>query len=251
MQLAVTGNGIAGLTLALRVALKGHEVTVHDAETALPAETFTAIAPYRDLFLKSGDALDDVITIVAVDTPWQCGVITMPSSGAQAPAIASQLGDAAAAEWSTFLQHAADVWSAIRTGSYTPKRTLPRRLRRDLSATNLRELAESCLPGGVATDYSEAAVVFPYLIQTFGQWQFEGGMQQFETVLRLRCRERGVRFAAHAAPHHALDTGDSFSAVFAAPKRLFGASRTITTQQLGLPFIGMAAEAMADRIGRA
>ena len=256
MQIAVAGNDIAGLTLALRLRIKGHDVTVHDLDVASPIDVsspiddvFTVVAPYRDLFLKSGIALDEVIGISPVLTPFSVGRISVPSSGAQAPAIAEALGDDAAREWSAFLEGAADTWSRIRLDRFVARRPLQKELRRALRMPELRDLASAFAPE--ADVLSDAGVVFPYLVQTFGRWRFEGGVAQFTEVLRTRCSDLGVLLSTSPAPTDALSVDRHFEAAFSAPKSWFKRSCGITTQRLGIPFIGMAAETMADRIGRA
>lgn len=252
MRIAVAGNDIAGLTLALRLRLKGHDVTVHDSDTTSPVpEFFTVIAPYRDLFLKCGDPLDDVIGIVPVTTPLRCGAVALPPSGAQAPAIAATFGDDAAREWTAFLQTSANVWSQIRVESFVPRRTLVRQLRRSLATPALRDVATACVPTSDPQLLSEAATVFPYLMQTFGMWAFDGGLPAFEQALRARCSDHEVQFARSEVPREARSVDNHFSETFGAPRRWLRPPERVRTQQLGLAFVGMAAESIAERIGRA
>lgn len=252
MHIAVAGNDIAGLTLALRLRIKGHDVTVHDTVVSSPLDdVFTVIAPYRDLFLKSGEALDDVIGILPVTEPIRSGEVALPPSGAQGPAVASALGDTAAKEWNAFLQSTAAVWAKLRVDAYVPRSSLERALQQSLRSSELRRLAIACLPTPAVDSLSDAAAVFPYLVQTFGLWTFDGGLPRFAHVLRERCTQRGVEFSASPAPTDALTVDAHFHAMFAAPRRWPRRSKTLRTQDLGLPFIGMAAESMAERIGRA
>lgn len=252
MRIAVSGNDIAGLTLALRLRIKGHDITVHDGVTSTPLhETFTVIAPYRDLFLKSGQELDDAIGIIPFGEPVNSNGVMLPASGAQAPVVASALGGAAAQEWNSFLQAAADVWAKVRVDAYVPRNSFMQVLKRSLRTPQLAQLAIACLPTPNVGSLSDGAVVFPYLLQTFGRWTFEGGLPQFEHVLRERCAQRGVEFSASSAPAEALSVKHHFTAMFSAPKRWPRRAIAISTHELGLPFIGMAAESMAERIGRA
>lgn len=253
MRIAVAGDDIAGLTLALRLRIKGHEVVVHRTATAMPtlAEQFTVIAPVRDLFLKSGGALEEQIDLVPVEQPIVIdGVaVSIPAAGAQAPAILAALGPQAAAEWTALLDRAADTWSRVRTGHYRPTTSLQRFARTELRDPQLRALLLGFGPSGA--DLSDAAIVFPYLTQTFGRWTFAGGLPAFESVLRERCGQRGVVIDAAPAPLAVMTTDLHFSSMFAAPKRWYGRARTVHTTSLGLPFVGMAAEAIADAVGRA
>lgn len=248
----MAGDDVPGLTLALRLRMKGHDVVVHNmTRHRTPAEIFTVVAPYRDLFLKSGGPLETGIT--QVHTPLTRNlagaVVEFPSVGAQHPAIEQALGREAADAWRALLADAADMWAAVRTGTHMPRHSFRRLLRVRLASPTLRALAESFLP--TPGRFSDAGVVFPYLVQTFGCWQFDGGMTAFESTLRARCVDRGVRFDVDSAPRSALSLDDFYTTMFSAPRRVLVRRQDIETHTLGLPFIGMAAEAIAERIGRA
>ena len=258
MRFAIAGNDVAGLTLALRLRIKGHDVVVHPAATSVGvAEHFTVIAPFRDLFLKSGGALDDLIGLREVVTPLMLATsgvtLELPTAGTQVPVISRALGEAAGQQWSRLLSDAADTWLAVRTGTFTPRSSLHAYLTRHIPDRRLHDLVGALLPSSNMRQLSDAAIVFPYLRQTFGVWEFDGGMQAFERVLRQRCTDLGIEHAAQPAPATALCVDDHFRAVFTAPRGIV--RRPVmdapVTQRLGLPFIGMAAEAIANRIGRA
>ena len=258
MRLAVAGHDIAGLSLALRLRIKGHEVVAH--EHALPselAEHFTVIAPFRDLFLKSGHALEDCIGLHEVLEPFVITVdgirVELPPAGAQVPAIARALGDAAGRQWSRLLSDAADAWSLIRTDTFTPQSSLQRYLRSTVTDSRLHQIVTAMSPVTHPKQISNAAIIYPYLRQTFGVWQFDGGLANFERVLRARCTDLGIELSHDAPPNDALSVSTHFDPMFSAPRRLFGHAKHSppSTQRLGLPFVGMAAEAIANRIGRA
>ena len=258
MRFAIAGNDVAGLTLALRLRIKGHDVVVHPATTPGGiAEHFTVIAPFRDLFLKSGGALDELIGLREVVEPLVIQVdgirVELPSAGTQVPAIALALGDSAGRQWSGLLSDAADVWSLIRTDMFTPQSSLQRYLRSTLTDKRLHALVTAMSPDLHPNQISNAAIVFPYLRQTFGVWEFEGGLANFERVLRSRCTDLGIALSTDAPPNGALSVASYYDPMFRVPRRLFGQAKNSApdTQQLGLPFVGMAAEAIANRIGRA
>ena len=250
MQIAVAGDDIAGLTLALRLRIKGHAVVVHShsSRTSLD-EQFTVIAPMRDLFLKSGGALDDAIGLTAVNDALEVQGLALPASGAQTPAIRAVWGPEAARAWGLLLQQAAETWQAVRTDRYVPRGSLRRAARRMLPDNRLQTLLMATTPDVEAL--SDAAIVFPYLRQTFGCWRFDGGMSAFESVLRERCLKLGIEVAADPAPANAMSLNQHFQGMFSAPQRWFQRGSTVATAHLGLPFVGMAAEVIADRIGRA
>ena len=250
MQIAVTGNDVAGLTLALRLRIKGHEVTVHErTDTHALDEHFTVIAPMRDLFLKSGGALDDLLGIVPVETPLLFDGVALPASGTQVPAVRAAWGDAAGRAWGLLLQQAADVWQAVRTATHTPRRSLHQVARRTFSDARPRALLLATVPD--VAHLSDAALVYPYLRQAFGCWQFDGGMVAFESVLRERCLKLGIQMSTQPAPTSALSVDTHYQRMFIRPPHWLHRGPTNLTQRLGLPFVGMAAEAIAQRLGRA
>lgn len=255
MRIAVAGHDIAGMTLALRLRIKGHDVFVHPTRTSFPlAEDFTVIAPMRDLFLKSGGALDDDIELLEVREPQHCVLDTirleLPAVGAQVPAISAVLGDDAGKQWGMLLQQAANVWQQVRTDHYRPSMSLGVRLRRTLRDPHLRELVVATLPDIPLPRLGDAAIVFPYLQQTFGRWRFDGGMAAFAEVLRHRCDTIGVRFVDESTAD-AVTLQSHYQRIFGRPRRLGRRDIPELTTRLGLPFIGMAAESVANSIGRA
>lgn len=257
MRIAVAGDDIAGMTLALRLRIKGHDVTVHAAPAAPIAEQFTVIAPYRDLFLKSGKGLDDLIGLREVTPLLRVNAgghdIELPPAGAQGPAIARALGEDAAAQWSALLSVAAETWHAIRTKTFTPTASLEKFLQRNLPDTRLHALVHALLPADGAQNLSDAAIVFPYLRQTFGVWEFDGGLNAFSSALRERCLARDVQFSSETAPPDAFTLDEHFAYAFRAPRRWLREPQLQPriTPRLGLPFIGIAAEMIANRVGRA
>ena len=258
MRLAVAGNDIAGLSLALRLRIKGHDVVVHETGHHTPiAEQFTVIAPFRDLFLKSGGALDDHIGLREVIEPLIVSssgtTIALPAAGTQVPVISRALGTAAGQQWSRLLSDAADTWQAVRTGRFTPRSSLHTYLRQHIKDTRLHDIVYALIPREHPKQLSDATIIAPYLRQTFGVWQFDGGLAAFESVLRDRCIGLGITVSTEPCPADALRVDDYFTPMFTAPQR-FLRRPSLTqpvTQRLGLPFIGMAAEAIANRIGRA
>ena len=253
-QYRIEDDGIAGLTLALRLRLRGHGVSLADASERVLDEEFTLPAPYRDLFLRSGSPLYDAVPFteapgrrVTID-----GVhLQLPAAGAHAPVIGAALGAGAGAQWAAFIEDAADIWSSLRKGTYTSSRTLEALATRHLQDARLRRLLEAHLtPYGLdAGHVGDAAAVLPYLEQTFGRWRFAGGMEALEGQLRSRCEAMGVDYADDGEPI-ALD--GFWAGAFRAPAGRWRRRPTVevNTQALGLPWIGMAAEYIAAALPR-
>ncbi len=251
-RFAIADDGIPGLTLALRLRLKGHEVALVDssAERTLDA-VFTLPAPYRDLFLKSGAAIEDVLCIKAAPgRSFQIdGVsIDLPSVGQHATVIAQQLGINAGAQWSSLMRDAAETWSVIRKGGSGINTR-----HRDVRDRRLRQLLDEYVSAhGLPPGYrGAAAATLPYLDQTFGRWQFDGGMSALVQALRQRCEALEVCWGSNAGEYLSLES--FWTGSFTASKRWRRSQPTeqIRSHALGLPWVAMAAEHMAERIGRA
>lgn len=257
VQYVVEDDGIPGLTLALRLRLKGHDVSLlPGADRHNPGETFTLPAPYRDLFLKSGGPLEDSATLVPA--PGHASVVSgiavmLPAVGPQSVAVTAAFGAAAGAQWAALMRDAAEVWSKLRTDDYRSTASLRRQARDTLRDRRLHTLLEGYVEGfGLDPAYvGDAAIVLPYLDQTFGRWTLADGMQGLEQVLRSRCTEMGVLFSPDAGERLSLDAFWDVQFAAPTPRWRSGVLAPVATQELGLPWIGMAAEFIADRIGRA
>ena len=252
----IADDGIPGLTLALRLRLKGHAIALAQTPPVALNECFTLPAPYRDLMLKSGGALEDVAALLAAP-PREFLVdgrmLALPHVGSQAHAIANTWDSAAGEQWASMNAVAADIWSSLRIGAYTSRGSLPAFARAQLKDQRLRELLYQFVAGfGLDPDtVGDAAAVLPYLEQTFGRWTFASGLDALEAELRRRCSALGV--VASDNDRSELHVDDFWADAFAAPARWWQRSSAATAQtiELGLPWIGMAAEFTADRIGRA
>ena len=82
-HIVVIGAGMGGLASAARLRARGHEVTVLEQAQSVGGKLagyerdgfvfdtgpslFTLPATYRDLFLKTGEGLDDVVDLQAVE----------------------------------------------------------------------------------------------------------------------------------------------------------------------------------------
>ena len=256
-RFAIEDDGLPGLTLALRLRLKGHDVGLLPRTAAAPvAPAFTLPAPYRDLFLKSGPALESLAPISPApgrsfllgDVP-----LELPSVGPQAPVIGEMLGSPAQAQWTALLREAADIWGVLRQRPYRATRSLRALARQHLRDARLRRMLDEYV-GAHGVDpvrVGDTAVVLPYLDQTFGRWQFDAGMGELEALLRGRCQQLGVGVGAAADP--VLNIGTFWQDAFQSPRTRWRsvAPLAVRTHELGLPWIGMAAERVADGVGRA
>lgn len=251
----IADDGIPGLTLALRIRLKGHEVALVPAAHTTLDEHFTLPAPYRDLFLKSGGALEETAELLpASERVFVLDGITIrvPAVGPHSVAIGAALGPDAAAQWAAFTRASADIWGALRTDSYRSTGTLQQLAKSHLRNRSVRELLHRYVASfGLDADrVGDAAAVLPYLEQTFGRWTFAGGSTVVADELRQRCLRLGVEAETNGGEY--LDVASFWTSAFTTPPRRWrAAAPAVDTRSLGLPWIGMAAELIADRIGRA
>jgi phytoene dehydrogenase-like protein len=237
----VYGAGVAGMATALRLRNQGFDVTVMERTGSygyplgsahhfgyrfeLGPSMITLPAVYRDLFIKTGAPLEEVVDLQAVDVArefvFSDGTrITTPGVGlpAFASAIAESLGESAAQEWRSIIIQAANHWSAIRQellqsrplslravvsslrsngvlGLYVGVRSAASRLRQ-IRNDQLRQIADyllrthSLLPMRV----NEHAFMLAYIEQEFGLWHINGGSSALADAIYQRCVDRGVSF---------------------------------------------------------
>lgn len=233
VQIDVAGDHIASLTLALRLHLKRHDVRVvaHHEQPQLP-DSFALPAPYRDLFLKTGAAMESVLPLVEV-----------------APLADIDRRHAV-------MGLAARIWGEVRTCEYRSSRTLRATLREIDGRTREAVLAHATGHSLDADRIGDAALVLPYLDATFGRWRFEGGLSALQLELHARCERLGVGFGPARTGAREVGTAD----IDAVLNPMFSVQRRWRNDlnapsglsgMLGLPFIGIAAETVAARIGRA
>lgn len=228
------------MAVAARLRVRGHHVTLlEQAETYggkarqyrrdgfvfdTGPSLLTLPAVYRDLFLKTGKALEDTVDLQPVEPGtsyrWAAGThATVPGVGITgvAAALGDALGGTAADDWRTLMRRAAHVWRLTRksvleselsgpkdlfslASSMTDIRTVaPWQTLRGIGNRNLRDPRLVTFLDRYAT-YSgsdprkapAALVTIPYVEQNFGSWHVGGGIGSLVTALFERCLERGV-----------------------------------------------------------
>lgn len=238
----VIGAGMGGMATAARLSSQGFEVTVLEQAAHaggklrsyerdgfvfdLGPSLFTIPAVYRDLFLKTGSALEDAIDLQPLDPAFTYhfpdgSSVVMPGVGVQAcaNALGESFGADAAASWKSFMSRAADMWALTRQSVlHSPISGMrdmlgAMRTPRDISVIapwlTLRSMSKRyfsdprivMLVDRYATytgsDPRKAPAVLatvPYVEQEFGAWHIGGGITQLASALEKRCRERGVEF---------------------------------------------------------
>ena len=248
-RIVVIGAGMGGMSAAARLAVKGHDVTIAEQGSTYGGKLaryerdgfvfdtgpslFTLPAVYRDLFLKTGGALEDSVDLQPLDTAFgyrfpDGSSLDVPGvdPGRIARAMGDQLGGSAAEDWRGLMERAAEVWRITRgpfiqsplagastllrlaTDPREVKAVAPFRSLRDLGRRHLRDPRQVMLLDRYATYQGSdprrapaALMTVPYVEQAFGAWHLGGGVATLADALAARCAERGVamRFGADVA----------------------------------------------------
>lgn len=239
-RVVVIGAGMGGLAAAARLAAQGHQVTVFEQgdhaggklrtlrQDGFAFDTgpslLTLPAVYRDLFLKTGRALERVVDLQPVEHAFAYrfadgSSVLLPGADPArcAAAFGEAFGEEAAADWRALMARAAAMWQATRDPFLQSPvegwRTLGTLLRqpRDVGTiaplTSLRRIGERTLRDPrlrmvldryatyTGSDPRRAPAVLatiPYVEQTFGAWHIGGGLGRLADALASRCQERGV-----------------------------------------------------------
>lgn len=244
-QIVVIGAGVGGLAAAARLAAGGHQVSVFEQgdRTGGKLRTWqqdgfafdtgpsllTLPAVYRDLFLKTGRALEREVDLQPVERAFgyhfaDGSQVELPGADPAkcAAAFGAAFGDDAAADWRALMARAAAMWQATREPFLQSPidgwRTIAALLRqpRDVSTvapfTSLRTFGKTTLRDPrlrmildryatyTGSDPRQAPAVLatiPYVEQTFGAWHIGGGLGGLADALTTRCQQLGVTIQLH------------------------------------------------------
>jgi phytoene desaturase len=241
-NIIVIGAGMGGMACAARLASKGHTVQVlehsqtwggklgyvehngHKFDTGPSLLTLPAV--YRDLFLKTGAALEDSIDIVDLDTAFRYQfadgtVLKMPGTGIGrcAEAIGDALGGSSADQWREFMRRAAAMWAVTRKPfleselhglksllalswrvndirTIAPTKTLRDLTNHYLSDPRLVTLVDryATYTGSDPRQAPAALATVPYIEQMFGAYHVSGGLRELGRALYERAHSIGVKF---------------------------------------------------------
>jgi phytoene desaturase len=260
-RVVVVGAGLGGLSVAARLGTLGHHVTVCEQATDVGGKlaaysrdgfTFdtgpsllTLPAVYRDLFIKTGAPIEDILDITPVDPT--CRYRFADGTWLEVPnasrakivqAFEDGLGAGAGQDWNRFMERAGRIWQATR-GPFleSPLQGLGRLARRSGSVHDLwtiapwrtlRDLGRHYLRDPRLRDYLDryatytgsdprrtpaALAVVPYVEQTFGTWYVSGGMRRLAEAVRDRALERKVEIRTDADVSTILTSGARVSGV--------------------------------------
>lgn len=241
-KVVVVGAGMGGLAAAARLATLGHVVTVCEQAPVVGGKvgqfsrdgfTFdtgpsllTLPAVYRDLFMKTGKPLEEVVELVEVEPAWRYRFggstptwLDLPNASRAGirQAFDESLGVGTGAAWDSLLVRGEAVWQATRgpvlESPLASRRDLLRLARRtsDIRTvaplTTLRRLGYRYLAdprqrmlldryatyaGSDPRRAPAALVTIPYVEQIFGCWYVRGGLRRLLEAVYQRALDRGV-----------------------------------------------------------
>lgn len=248
----VIGGSLAGMAVAARLAYRGHHVVLfertaqlggHHRQIGLPP-VLDLPAVWRDLFTKSGRALDRVLASqgvqwVAVPTTRHRfvdgSIVDWPTNlGEQTRLITQQWGPGPAQRWSTLLTQWRSTWQALRPlgleAETTPaawraaQHTLfPTQFGKQATLADLADFLRqphlAALVNHVAWQHGQDPSRLPayhgFRLATasiFGRWRLAGttdtgtaSSQLLLTLLHDRLRQRGVDIRLDTPVRHVVD----------------------------------------------
>lgn len=263
-KVIVIGAGHGGLAVGARLAVKGHEVHVYEASgsaVTIP-QVLTLPAAYRDLFIKTGGQLEEVLELSEPNFAFEfqtksSGTIQIPASGVGRvlTEIEKVLGKDAANQWRNFTAVFGQIWQKsrsklIETESEVPLwkivgfknflriRNFEKFIKQDLNNPDLQNLARAYKAQCYVDLDSKIGLlgICSYVHQTFGVYEPAGGLSALTNALENRCRELGVNitFNEKAAP---VVSGDQLIGVELSNGQLIAADFVVVNDLTSLPEI--------------
>lgn len=239
----------------------------------------TLPAVYRDLFLKTGAAIEDVVDLVPVETPTRESfasaggprtIVDVPNASRSGihDAFEAGFGRGAGADWQRLLHRAGEIWGVTRKsfieapllanpeqraerlrsagGRGDLRTTAPWRSLRSLGRTHLSDprlrahLERFAVEAGCDPRKAPATLaVLPYLEETFGVWWVRGGLHRMTEALHARCVQRKVRVRTDTAVASIEVAGGRVSGVLLADGGRLDADIVITDVPAGALHAGL------------
>lgn len=221
-KVIVVGAGHGGLAAAARLAVKGHVVHIYEASAnavTIP-QVLTLPAAYRDLFIKTGSQLEDILELSEPNFAFEfqtktSGIIQIPASGVGRvlTSIEQILGKDASNQWRNFTSIFGQIWQKSRTKlietesneplwkivgfkNYLKIRNFEKFINQNLAIADLQDLARAYKAQCYVDLNSKIGLlgISSYVHQTFGVYQPAGGLSALTNALENRCLKLGVEF---------------------------------------------------------
>src|SRR5215212_6095064 len=237
---------MGGLAVAARLRAGRHDVTVLEQAEVVGGKLgwferdgfgfdtgpslLTLPAVYRDLFLKTGPRLEDVVELVPVDPAFRYRFadgtwLDLPnaSRGRTTAALDAALGDGTGQQWADFMDRAGRIWDATRgpflespldgargllresrrvrdLATIAPWRSLRGLGRQYLHDERLRIMLDryATYTGSDPRRAPAALATVPYVEQTFGAWYVRGGLRRLGDALHQRVLDVGATVRTRA-----------------------------------------------------
>jgi len=260
-EIVVIGAGIGGLAAATRLAKAGFKIRVFEASSQPGGKCrtidingysfdtgpslLTLPAVYRDLFLKSGKHLGQVLKVTPVEPAFDYFFpdgtrLTLPSSSraGTSAAIEKSFGLKAAAEWENLMKRAERMWAVSREpfveselGSITsliakpkifsdlftiaPWRSLRSLVNRKISDPHLRTLIDryATYTGSDPRKAPAVLLTIPYVEMVFGAWHIGGGIGKLGQALAERAENCGAQIEYNCPVAQILTTDGKVTGV--------------------------------------
>lgn len=263
-KVIVVGAGHGGLAVGARLAVKGHDVHIYEASgnaVTIP-QVLTLPAAYRDLFIKTGNQLEDVLELNEPNFAFEfrtnnSGIIQIPASGVGRVLtnIEQIIGKDAANQWRNFTAIFGQIWQQsrsklIETESEEPLwkivglknflriRNFENFIRKNLEIPDLQNLARTYKAQCYVDLNSKMGLlgISSYVHQTFGVYQPVGGLSALTNALENRCRKLGIdiTFNQKVAP---VASGNELIGVELSNGQLVSADYVIVNDLTALPQI--------------
>lgn len=211
--ISILGSSVGALAAAARLSVKGHRVTIIEESHVVAPDLsnlpnrLTLPAAFRDLFLKTGDALEVHLTLNECDNAYSLelsavSIFEMPGFGVSASsrAIAQALGNDAAHEWDAYMREAARSWEKlhkhvehydefVRALNLMSRKPWWRRSAKTLNNPKLIAIRDASPFHTTPSVFDDA---MPYIASTFGVYSVNGGLHELRQALQKRCEQLKV-----------------------------------------------------------
>ena len=214
-RITVIGEHWSTLSAAARLAAAGHDVSiVASVPVSNSPLNITLPAALRDLFLKTGSALEETIELIDLEFMFQSTIngkeFAMPGVGvgAAVTAVSTTFGVESGTEWKSVMAKAQVRWDSIRLTVEEPaanksaswwKRTPSLKHRLRAVSPSVAQVMRLSVTSQL--DESEVLmadhIVVPYVASTFGMYSVVGGRQALHHALAHRCSQLGVATINH------------------------------------------------------